>query len=218
VGVDLLAGRARFRRVAVLALLGTWAAVSFATYWIEVGGVRARTAAGVIWTAWGDDARGAAELAASLALVPEDREARLAEAERLLDRRAPRAEIEPLLEPGRGRPDTVRRHVALARMLSLDGRPDEALEELERAIAIDPDAYDPRAMRGEILSARGDDAGAILAWREALRIDAEPPDVHRKLARAYEKLGRPEEARRHDAYSRAGRAPEGDRYGSPRAE
>ena len=200
-GVDLLAGRARWRRVAVLALLGAWAAVSYATYWIDTRGVRARTAAGVTWIAWDREDRGVAELRAALALDPRDEEARLALAETLLDRGARRDEVEPLLRPDDGAPGGARRHVALARLLSLDGRLDDALEELDRAAAIDPDALDPYLMRGEILLARGDEAGAIPAWREALRIDPDQPDVHRKLAAAYERLGRTADARRHEAYA-----------------
>jgi tetratricopeptide (TPR) repeat protein len=200
-GIDLLAGRARWRRLGVLALLGAWAAVSYATYWIDTGSARARTAAGVTWIAWDHEDRGLAELRAALALDPGDEEARLALAETLLDRGARRDEVEPLLRLDDGARDATRRHVALARLLSIDARLDDALEELDRAAALDPDALDPYLMRGELLRVRGDEAGAIPAWREALRIDPDQPAVHRKLAAAYAKLGRTADALRHEAYA-----------------
>lgn len=208
VGLDLLSGRARWRRAAVSTLLGTWAAVSFATYWIDADGARARTAAGMSWLTLGDETRAEDEFREALAIDPGDKEARLALAELWLVRRvAPRREVEPLLEPDAGGAGSARWHVAVARMWMLDGRPDEAMRHLDRAIALDADAIEAHAMRGDILRARGETEGAISAWREAIGIDPDRPVLHRSLALAYADLGMTEEARRHEAYARRLAAP-----------
>ena len=208
VGLDLLSGGSAWRRVVVSTLLGTWAAVSLATYWIDAGSARARAASGMAWLASGDEARAVADLRAALAVDPGDPEARLALAEILLVRRVvPRREVEPLLEPERGGTGSARWHSAVARMWALDGRPEEAARHAGLAAALDPDAVEPHLLLAGVLRARGDVGGAVSAWREALRIDPDQPRVHRSLARAYQEIGRADEARRHEAWARRRPAP-----------
>ena len=75
------------------------------------------------------------------------------------------------------------------------GDRDAALREAEAALVIDPRFSDARVLRGGVLAARGDHAGAIGELRRAVETDPAKPVLRLDLAKVLGEAGRGDEAR-----------------------
>ncbi len=87
-------------------------------------------------------------------------------------------------------------YVRLGETLETLGRRAEALEQLERAAALDPRNPIAQLGTGRLLLERGDTARALAALERAYTLAPRQQAVVATLARAYQKAGRAEEARR----------------------
>ncbi len=92
------------------------------------------------------------------------------------------------------RPDSAAAHVALGHADARFGRLDDAILELKRAAAIDPDAVAPRKLLADVLMRKGDRAAAIDTYRALTVAPKAGPDVFAALGTAYQLSGKPGEA------------------------
>ena len=76
----------------------------------------------------------------------------------------------------------------------LNGRPQSALERMERAVSLKPDLTEAHVNRGAILAELGRNDEAIAAWHVALAQDPDFTTAHQNLAALLRKLGRTAEA------------------------
>jgi len=130
----------------------------------------------------------------ALALAPGDPAIERALAEALV-RANNLGEALPLLERlSRDHPDDPSILFVHGDALLLSQRLDEAIPVLERAVNADPQAFAPRAALGRacVLAGKFD---AALPHLQAAAARDEDGDVHYQLARAYQALQRPDEAR-----------------------
>jgi tetratricopeptide (TPR) repeat protein len=84
--------------------------------------------------------------------------------------------------------------MGLANALVALDRDDEALAEFEAISVSWPDFPFARIRQGALLEEKGDLAGALVAYRDALRIAPANPDTHFSLAYALRRAGQPDEA------------------------
>jgi len=198
VGVDALSARWRWSSVLALVLLGAWALLSYGAMWVDADSPRARTFRALAELQEGATREGAARLREAMARHPSDWTTRDAMLQFLTWRRAPRSEFAAALGAGeRIEPDVAARHVALGHFALLGGDPREAWLEARRAVALDPDLPDARALEATLAERRGDVAGAIAGWREALRIEPFYARAHESLARLLPLAGAPDSAATH---------------------
>jgi tetratricopeptide (TPR) repeat protein len=144
----------------------------------------------------GDPAGAAAAFRAALAVRPEDARARffLATAlERAGDEAGALAAYRALVA---SRPQAAEGHTGLGVLLVKRGGADtdEGLSELQRAIALDPDAYEARVTLGRALVQQGRAAEAVAHLQRAAALAPNNPEPHYQLALAYRRLGRTAEA------------------------
>lgn len=92
-------------------------------------------------------------------------------------------------------PHYARLHVAWAELYLDENRPDPAVQQLQRAVALD--ATDDLAYRllGDVALARGDPVAALDNYHQAVRWSPDAALAHLGLARAYQALDRPADAR-----------------------
>lgn len=200
-GLDLAMGRPRWLTTLVMAGFGTWALTSYATYWIDGDTSQAQTALGIRLIEAGDINRGMGHLRRAVSLDPGDWYVRGLLVRILSQRGAERSEIERLLAEDAGQTDVAARHYLRATVAGQAQDLDVALLEAERAVALDPDAYDAYGLLGSLLEYRGETRRAVDAWREALRINAFSRPAHESLGRLYESLGLDAEAAMHGLYA-----------------
>jgi tetratricopeptide (TPR) repeat protein len=81
-----------------------------------------------------------------------------------------------------------------AAILSRNGKAEEALALLERAVAIDPEAHEPRIALGWELSAQGRPGDALVHLEKAAELRGHYPDVLYQLGLLYDALGRSDDA------------------------
>ena len=79
---------------------------------------------------------------------------------------------------------------ALARLYQGTGRPDEAIEELHRLLALQPGNDDAHRVLGDILLAKGRNEEALDELSKAVELRPDYWENHRILGRAYYQLGR----------------------------
>lgn len=93
-------------------------------------------------------------------------------------------------------PKSAGAYVELAKCLAAEGKPEEGRAEIERALEADPG--DLQALQFRFWPAKADDIekvnGAVPALKEFAEAHATSPGVWRSLARAYEVVGRHEDA------------------------
>jgi tetratricopeptide (TPR) repeat protein len=103
-------------------------------------------------------------------------------------------EVELALDPASGESEYY-----LGLLYWLRSNPEEALRHYSRAVALLPNSPDPRIAMAKVLNVTGQHAKAVAQLLEAVRLDPDNDLVHYRLAQAYEKLGRKEEADRERA-------------------
>ena len=81
-------------------------------------------------------------------------------------------------------PDSGWRRVELGRVLARHGQVDEALAELDRALAREPASVDAWYAKGGVLYGAQRDSEAAWALREAVRLSGGHPEIRRALAEA----------------------------------
>jgi len=91
-------------------------------------------------------------------------------------------------------PDNADVHYLLGSLLGMSGRLDEALEHLQRAVALDPAAGAARTDTGNVYRMQGRLEAAEAAYREAISVDAAFTDAHRNLGDLLNAQGRIDEA------------------------
>jgi tetratricopeptide (TPR) repeat protein/tRNA A-37 threonylcarbamoyl transferase component Bud32 len=91
-------------------------------------------------------------------------------------------------------PDQPLTRFALARLYQGTGRPDEAIEELHRLLALRPGNDDAHRVLGDILLAKGRNEEALGELSKAVELRPDYWENHRILGRAYYQLGRYPEA------------------------
>jgi tetratricopeptide (TPR) repeat protein len=91
-------------------------------------------------------------------------------------------------------PSLARAHANLAGVLLLRHEYDRALEEIRRALQLDPQEKVAFNVRGLVYTDRGDYEGAIREFNEALRLAPEYPIALNNRGNAYAHLGRFEQA------------------------
>lgn len=91
-------------------------------------------------------------------------------------------------------PGSAKAHLLLGRVLEEEGRPEPALREYEESARIYGDYATTWFFLGNLRHREGDAAGAIEAWRAALRSDPGLADVRANLASALLELARRPEA------------------------
>jgi tetratricopeptide (TPR) repeat protein len=101
---------------------------------------------------------------------------------------------------------------ALAIVDSQDGRRDQAIKDLERALAVDPGSFMAHAHLATLLGENGDVDGACDQFRQAIAIDPEVPLVYYQIAELLRREGNTHEAA---AYQRQGQQA-GRRYARAR--
>lgn len=82
----------------------------------------------------------------------------------------------------------------LGSVLAREGRLDAALEEIDRAIALAPEAHRPRDLKGAVLLALGRPQDALASQLEAIRLAPGDPSPRMNAARVLVSLGRLDEA------------------------
>jgi hypothetical protein len=202
-GLDQAIGRRRWLAGILLTVLGTWAFTAYAAFWINGESARTRAALGIVSLVEGETDRGEALLRESLARDPGDWDARLALAQHMLNRRAPLAEVERVLDADRSQPDIAARHFTIGVMAARNREFDRALREATRAVTLDPDAPEGHALVANLLEYRGDLQDSVEAWRQVLRIDPYFRDAHQALAGLYARLGLADSASMHQMYATA---------------
>ena len=192
-GLDLLA-RARGLRTLVLAAFGTWALVTYATYWIPRGDgvVEARLAlAAALRPSPARLERGEAHLARARERAPADELTGLAEVSMLQARgRLPEA-LEAARRMVAAHPESHFGALQHAQLALAAGARDEAWSAARRATELEPDDFPSWRLVGALAGQRGDAELAIVALREAVRIDPTSPWPHQALIELYERAGDP---------------------------
>ena len=131
----------------------------------------------------GDTEGAATTLRRALALDPSRMEAKLLEAGMLLDANRPQEAAKAYRAVLEARPGAQAAELGLGRALVL-GPPDAEAESFIAALVERyPNDPAPRALRGVLLERRGDAAGALAAYREALAIDEGNADARRGAER-----------------------------------
>lgn len=95
------------------------------------------------------------------------------------------------------RPQDPQATIWSARALWQLGRAREAETLLRRLLAVDPGNAVASFLLGQLAAERGDFAAAVLQYEAALRAQPQASRIHYPLAVALQRLGRPEQARRH---------------------
>lgn len=144
----------------------------------------------------GDPAGAAQAFRAAVALNPADARARffLATAlERAGDEAGALAAYRELVARA---PASAEGHTGLGVLLVKRGGADtaEGLQALQRAVALDPDAYEARVTLGRTLVQQGRAAEAVEHLQRAAQLAPANPEPHYQLAIAYRRLGRGAEA------------------------
>lgn len=96
------------------------------------------------------------------------------------------------------RPDHAGAELNWGVALALSNRLPEARPHFERATDLDPESAALRQTYGRVLLNAGEFEAAVTQLRQALRLDPALPGLHRDLAFALQRLGRADEARRHE--------------------
>jgi hypothetical protein len=200
-GMDGLATRVRPLVPVVLAASLTWAAFSYAAYFIAGDSPGAMAAVGARWLAKGETDRGSGLLRRAISLDPSCWDARLTLARAMLARRPSSPELVDLLRPDEALPDTAARHAMLAQLAMREADLSRARVEASRAVSLDPDDPRTRGWLASLSESFGDINEAIAQWRQVLRIDPFDRRAHEALARDYERLGMTEPAAAHRAYA-----------------
>jgi predicted Zn-dependent protease len=84
----------------------------------------------------------------------------------------------------------------LAYVYEREGKKDEAAQLLRELLKQTPAHPNARYLLGRILLDQGDAAGAVEQLEASMRLAPEEPRVHYQLGRAYQKLGRQDEAKK----------------------
>jgi tetratricopeptide (TPR) repeat protein len=131
----------------------------------------------------GDTRTAATTLRLALRLDPTRLEARLLEAGMLLDANRPQEAAKAYRAVLQARPGSRTAELGLGRALVLADRDAEAEALIESFAARYPNDPAPYALRGVLLERRGDSAGALAAYREALALDPRDADAKRGAGR-----------------------------------
>lgn len=200
-GLGLLAGRSRWRAVAVGAALGTWAAVSGASLWVDRDGAEAAVRRATVLSAGGaTGARAAVDvLRDAVGRHPDAWDARVALARLLMETRGPSDEVAGLLRVREPEPARADRLLAIAELADRRGDVSAAALAAARAAELDPDDPDAHALHARLLEVEGDAGAAARAWREVLRVRPHDGSAHAALARLYARAGDGDAAALHAA-------------------
>jgi tetratricopeptide (TPR) repeat protein len=88
-------------------------------------------------------------------------------------------------------------HHNLAVVLSAEGRTEETIAELQKALQIWPEFAEAHNTLGNVLAKRGDDGSAVEHYRTALRLAPGFSAAHNNLGLALERQGRTDESAQH---------------------
>ena len=147
-------------------------------------------------------ALGRDDLATLLFLGSAQWESRRIEAGEATLRRAARRGDEAAREGGAGAAAAFLAHHQLGRLLLWAGEPEEALPALERAVALDPGAFDARLDLARALDRAGRSERAVEEYRAVVRMAPGSPHARWGLGQALLALGEREEAAEHLAVYR----------------
>jgi predicted Zn-dependent protease len=81
-----------------------------------------------------------------------------------------------------------------AQYLTAYDKMDEAIRELDKAAALEPNSYDMLVARSHIFAKQGKHSRAVSLLKKALTAAEEPADVHALLAEQYQYIGNNEES------------------------
>jgi predicted Zn-dependent protease len=81
-------------------------------------------------------------------------------------------------------------HFSLAAVYARIDRVPEAMEELDKALALNPDHYRANLLRGRLLSLLGKPSEALPNLQKAASVEPDSREAHLFLADAYAQLGR----------------------------
>jgi hypothetical protein len=198
-GAAVLAGATRWRQVLLFSLLGTWAATSYATYWMDGDSPNVAMIQAVSRLGRSDEAGGLAVLRGLVRRDPTNWSARVALARVLTDGRHSWGEVDALLRPEDPDPALAERHLAIALSAEARGRVGLASDAALRAVVLDPS----QALGWTVLAGLREDVndgpGAVAAWREVLRLEPQNREAHQSLARLLARSGDEEGGRFHRA-------------------
>ena len=86
-------------------------------------------------------------------------------------------------------PDSAWAHLAVAKALMLENRAVEALQQIERALTLEPNRWDAYLVRGMVAGRTGDPSRARLELERARTLNPEDPEVHFRLGEVFADLG-----------------------------
>ena len=181
-GADALAGFSRWRRAAVIAAITAWASLAYAGYWTTPASRGMQAAFAARLATEGQPGRAAEVFHQAINADPDDWEARTGLAQLLLANNAPATEILAVLKSDAVEPKLARRSAALALAFFRAGDTKRALAEATEGEKIDPDALEPRLVRLFIQRATNNNAGALAAARDVLRVDPYNTAIREQLA------------------------------------
>jgi tetratricopeptide (TPR) repeat protein len=193
-GLDILARAGRVAAALLVLLVGTWAGTAYASFWIDPGAAATHTWVAQQQLLAGQSREARRTFRKAIEADPHAVPARLGLARELLRLRQYDA-ARPLVEGAwRDAPDDPDVLLALALVRQTQGRREEALALLRRAVDAGPDDLSAYRMLGDALLEANQDREAIAAYRQALRVWPASPVSHANLGLLLARAGQVEEA------------------------
>jgi hypothetical protein len=203
VGFDEAMGGSGKRVVAVSAVFGAWAVVSFGTYWVDDSSFDTRLGMAVSKIEQGHLREGVRDLSLLAGGGPGAWPARAVLGQVQLDLGAPVEQISAVLGREGADPDPAVMDLLRSRLAARTGEPERALAGARRAVARAPDYLPAWTQLAELLTAADERQAAVEAWRQVLARDAFSVPAHESLAMLYGRLDDTVLSERHARYTRS---------------
>jgi hypothetical protein len=188
-GAEAVAGARPWRQVFLFSLLGTWAATSYATYFMDRTSPNVLMIQAVSRLGRSDEAGAVSSLRELVRRDPDNWSARVALARVLTDARRSWEEVDALLRPGDPEPSLPERYLAIAISAEARGRADLAADAALRAVALNPSHALGWTVLAGLRADMKDVPGAVAAWREVIRLEPHNREAHQSLARLFARSG-----------------------------
>jgi tetratricopeptide (TPR) repeat protein len=199
-GLDLLAARWRWLSGVVFIVLGVWAGNNALSYWISPSAWEVRLPAVMKQLDRGDISGAIAHLEQLRADYPQHSYVRLLLCQ-LYTQTNQRDRARQALDLDAGG-DVARRHMALGRLLAQQPEHyDDALRELQTAMAMNPEDSDAAWAYAFVQRKQGHPEAAIEGLRNVLRINPYRVDCHATLAQLYSQIGKNDLAQQHEQFA-----------------